>query len=106
MGDHRLDYERPRPLDGWLMAGRAGLLVVLSLMCVGVPVAGYVTANREMFIVGGVLASIVGMTLAIVGMLVDRRAVVVCSMALAVHVMVEAYCVWTIFHTHAVQIVS
>jgi hypothetical protein len=97
MNGNRLDYEEARPLDGSLMAGRAGLLAILSVMCVGVPVAGFVTRPGEFFVVVGVLVSMAGMALAILGMVIDRRAVVVCSVVLAIHVMVEAFFGWMIY---------
>jgi hypothetical protein len=97
MRDHRLDYYPPRRREGSLMAGRAALLAILSVMCAAALVVGFVMNPGEGFLVAGVLVSLVGMTLAIVGIVVDRRTVLVCSIVLSVHVLVEAFFAFTFY---------
>ena len=93
-----LDYRRPggKNLDSMKLA-RANTLAAWSFICLWVPAAGFVLRIGPMFLCGGVLAPLVGMAAAFMGMMTDRRATVFCSVALGMNALVLSYFGWFIF---------
>jgi hypothetical protein len=76
---------------------RANVLGFGALMCLCFPVAGYVSAIGPLFLGGGLFAPLVGVVLALVGILAEPRAAVLCSIALAINLSVWIFFAWLIF---------
>jgi hypothetical protein len=97
-----MDYS---PLDYYTPARRrkpgntalANALATWSLACLGLPAAGFIFRVGPLFLCGGLLAPLLGMALAMGGLISDRRAAGICGAALGINALVGAYFGWLIF---------
>ncbi|HEY7118050.1 MAG TPA: hypothetical protein VH475_15790 [Tepidisphaeraceae bacterium] len=76
----------------------AGVFALLSLACVAVPAAGWVTRNGPLFLCGGVIAPVIGMLLATVGIARGRSPDAgTCAFALLINGVIATYFAWLFF---------